>query len=388
MPQLKLEIFGGDSFLDDISDDDSVPHLPPASQLELIDNAPISRIPVGHSLLKDPFELAANLLQSVDILELARQWTLTDYNLFLAIPLYPFLSRESPSTSAPRYLQVKHMQIRRFIDRFNACSNWVAYSILKPTTAIDRAAILSTFIRLAGFLHELRNYNGLMAVLTALQQACIVRLEKTFSRLNQSERDKLHSLQKLMAGNKNYQNYRNEVSRMVPKSGGDWLSEVKISFENNNKLTQAGRDPFSLPHVGPDQPYEAFVPHIGAHLSELSTIMDGNEDHVSESPHLINLHKSGGNGSGSATSQHSKLSKLYFPYKAIMKMIRSVSRSGNYFNNNNNNNGSNHNSEEEENNDNNNNDYDYDNNDYDNNDYDNNNEGNDNKSDHTYDNSL
>ncbi len=65
-----------------------------------------------------------------------------------------------------------HSAARKFIDRFNATSAWVTASVLRPVSPQLRAAVYSDFATLAGFLEMLNNYNGVMAIVTALQQVC------------------------------------------------------------------------------------------------------------------------------------------------------------------------------------------------------------------------
>jgi hypothetical protein len=120
---------------------------------------------------------------------------------------------------------------RRFIDRFNASSLWVTHAILSRDSPEERGAVVSQFIRLAVYMLDLCNFNGLMAILTALQQGCISRLVITFTTVAKSEKVQLARLQRLTAGSKNYQKYREEVARLVPailssKQSGSSTKEI------------------------------------------------------------------------------------------------------------------------------------------------------------------
>lgn len=155
---------------------------------------PITRVPPGISLLQNPTELK---LEAIDSLELARQWTLIDHALFCSIPLYSLLGNgdRSDSYTAPRFRQLKVGQVRRFIDRFNATSMWVTRTILQCNTPHEKAQIISKFIQVMSHLADLYNFNGVMAVLTALQQGCIARLKISFDLVSRSEKAKLEKLQ-------------------------------------------------------------------------------------------------------------------------------------------------------------------------------------------------
>ena len=119
---------------------------------------------------------------------------------------------------------------RRFIDHFNATSSWVTHSVLVRPSPEERAAAISLFIRVAGHLSDLGNFSGMFAVVSALAQGCVARLEVTWDSVAKSERNSLHKLQvgvfllnfsfcvipcwcaqRLMSGEKNYQRYRDEV---------------------------------------------------------------------------------------------------------------------------------------------------------------------------------
>lgn len=84
---------------------------------------------------------------------------------------------------------------RAFIDRFNALSAWVTSSILQQAELGARAERVTFFIRVGGHLAELANFNGLMVVVTALQQGCVTRLKWTFEQVPKAERAKLGQLQ-------------------------------------------------------------------------------------------------------------------------------------------------------------------------------------------------
>ena len=50
------------------------------------------------------------------------------------------------------------------------------------------------FIRIAAELYELKNYNGVMAIVSSLQQACITRLVLTFRLIPEEDLEMLNRL--------------------------------------------------------------------------------------------------------------------------------------------------------------------------------------------------
>eukprot|EP00605_Chrysophyceae_sp_TOSAG23-4_P002368 GSChrysophyteH1.ASY1.ANO1.2620.1 assembled CDS len=207
------------------------------------------RVPRGFSLTgKDRLEI-----WSLDTLELARQMTLSDQKLFQAIPPHNLLNC---SWNDPRFT-LAAPNIRRFIDRFNAMSSWVTSSVLNGNTPEKRAFIYEYLIQLGQHFRNLHNFHSLMALLTGLQRGAITRLSATMALVANSEKKVLQHLLDDMNGGKNYIKYRSILERFV-----------------HHKKS-----------VG------AFIPHLGAHLAEITSIDEGNPDYLNDAPHLINVSK-------------------------------------------------------------------------------------------------
>jgi hypothetical protein len=84
---------------------------------------------------------------------------------------------------------------RAFVERFNALSAWVTSSVLEQTELQARADRVIYYARLAGHLAELASFHALVAVLSALQQACVTRLKWTWELVPKADKDKLARLQ-------------------------------------------------------------------------------------------------------------------------------------------------------------------------------------------------
>jgi hypothetical protein len=206
-------------------------------------NYPIPRIPIGMSLLQDTNQLD---LFSFDLLEIARQWTLIDHEKYLSISLASYYNCE---WSLPRHQQsYLTLPIRSFIDQFNAQSCWITESLILTTNMEKRLQLYAKFIELAGYLEGLNNFNGVMAILTALQQGCVTRLKEMMKSVDDNIMKKLQRLQvrssslsflysvflfllssdiskTLMSGLKNYQQYREVMtlrSAALPSDIEDW----------------------------------------------------------------------------------------------------------------------------------------------------------------------
>lgn len=278
-PKVKIDVFGGDSLWDDYDEDDDEDE----NKNDKINNndkyrdlscnkskCPIPRIEQGFSLLhQDPRNLS---IWDFDQLELARQWTIIDYSLFVSIPLNSYLGSKA-AWSLPRGKRGVP-QLRAVIDRFNATSLWATSSILDLATPELRALMYVSLVEFALKLHSLGNYCSLMAIITALQQGSISRLSKTLYLINKQDKDKLTKLHKLMSGNKNYILYREEIVEKISNFSYDIRGNV---IEKDN--------------IKMDENFQCVVPHLAAHLGEMATIIEGNPDYLPDAPHLINLSK-------------------------------------------------------------------------------------------------
>ncbi len=247
----KIGVFGGASALAnfDSSDEDDNARKDPNEATQSDSALLEARVPKGFDL-KGRDKVA---FWSLDSLELARQWTLADHKLFQDIPPHNLLncdwSDARHTLAAPN--------IRRFIDRFNCVSNWASSSILTGRTAQNRANIYEYIVKIAHHFRNLHNFHSLMAVLTGLQRGCISRLADTLALVAQPTKDDFARLLADMAGGKNYLAYRRIVDKYLGKNGA----------------------------VG------ALIPHLGAHLAEITSVDEGNNDHLSNAPHLLNVTK-------------------------------------------------------------------------------------------------
>jgi len=246
-----LGVFGGAKALAsyDSSDSEGEPTDPnDATQSDMVRLE--MRVPKGFDLKgRDKVEF-----WSLDSLELARQWTLADHKLFQVIQPCNLLNR---SWQGPRNT-LSAQDVRRFIDRFNCVSNWATSSILTGRTPENRASIYEYILKIAHHFRNLHNFHSLMALLTGLQRGCISRLTQTLALVSQKSKDDLARLLQDMNGSKNYSVYRRVLDKFM-----------------GTKSKAAG----------------AFIPHLGAHLAEITSVDEGNTDYISNAPHLLNVVK-------------------------------------------------------------------------------------------------
>ncbi|OQR87490.1 ras-specific guanine nucleotide-releasing factor [Achlya hypogyna] len=119
----------------------------------------------------------------------ASQITLLQHWFFQKIPISELLCPKRSAAATPAYEKLRLLH--------NHCSLWVVNQILAREDVVDRAAILSYYVKVAGkCLNPLRNYDGFMAIMNALNDSSVFRLKKTWGRLPPAVRTLWQELKK------------------------------------------------------------------------------------------------------------------------------------------------------------------------------------------------
>ncbi|XP_021095376.1 RAS guanyl-releasing protein 4 isoform X1 [Heterocephalus glaber] len=90
----------------------------------------------------------------------------------------------------------------------NSVSRWVQVMVLSRPGPAHRAQVLDKFIHVAQSLHQLQNFNTLMAVTGGLCHSAISRLKDSHAHLSPDSTKALLELTKLLASHNNYACYR------------------------------------------------------------------------------------------------------------------------------------------------------------------------------------
>lgn len=110
------------------------------------------------------------LLLDIEPLELARQITLAEYDIFRRI---------SPSEFYRKAWEKKDRapNVNALIVRFNLLSYWVASEILSAVDAKARQATITRFLETVRHLLELGNFNGIVEITAGLNLSVVQRLK-------------------------------------------------------------------------------------------------------------------------------------------------------------------------------------------------------------------
>jgi RasGEF domain/RasGEF N-terminal motif len=146
-----------------------------------------------------------------DPLELARQLTIKEMNIFCSIMPEELLGSEWTKRSGSNAVNVRAMSTLS-----TDLSNLVADTILQYDDAKKRAVIIKHWIKIAHKCLELNNYDSLMAIICSLNSSTIVRLKRTWDAVSQKRRDMLKGLQAIVEPDKNYAVLRRRLHDHVP----------------------------------------------------------------------------------------------------------------------------------------------------------------------------
>ena len=177
-------------------------------------------------------------LTDLNATELARQITLTDHKMLTQISQLEFINslwrHKEAKTLCPNHTA--------FVDRFNVINLWVVTEIVSQPNVkrradivkqvwfasmyycyysqqnvcfcfFDNLFIVSQFIRIAGHLLHLKNFNSLFAIISGLGSVEVSRLKATWERVDVKHEDAFKEMEKLMDPSRNMSRYRNLLVR-------------------------------------------------------------------------------------------------------------------------------------------------------------------------------
>uniref|UniRef100_A0A4X2KLY2 RAS guanyl-releasing protein 1 n=1 Tax=Vombatus ursinus TaxID=29139 RepID=A0A4X2KLY2_VOMUR len=185
--------------------------------------------------------------------------------------------------------------MERSIALCNGISQWVQLMVLSRPTPQLRAEVFIKFIKVAQKLHQLQNFNTLMAVIGGLCHSSISRLKETSSYVPHEINKVLNEMTELLSSCRNYDNYRRAYGECthfkIPILGvhlkdlislheamPDYLEDRKVNFHKLLALYNHINELVRLQEVVP--PLEANKDLV--HLLTLSLDLYYTEDEIYE----------------------------------------------------------------------------------------------------------
>jgi hypothetical protein len=171
-----------------------------------------------------------------DPLELARQLTIKEMNIFCSIMPEELLGSEWTKRSGSHATNVRAMSTLS-----TDLSNLVADTILHYDDAKKRAAVIKHWIKIAHKCLEVNNYDALMAIICSLNSSTIIRLKRTWDIVSQKRKDMLKGLQAIVEPEKNYAVLRRRLNDHVPPClpfVGMYLTDLTFVDAGNSSTRQ------------------------------------------------------------------------------------------------------------------------------------------------------
>ncbi|KAL6080050.1 Ras guanine nucleotide exchange factor [Balamuthia mandrillaris] len=144
-------------------------------------------------------------LDAVDEEEIARQLTLLEFELYVAIQPSELLCN---AWCDPVEAEQRAPTVVACLRRFNEIARWVTTSILDVQKVKQRAKVMARFIKIADHLRKQGNFNTLMAVFSGLNNVAVYRLRFTRRELPRETLKILEELEKLLSHENSYEKYR------------------------------------------------------------------------------------------------------------------------------------------------------------------------------------
>lgn len=178
-------------------------------------------------------------IMDFDPLELARQFTLKESQIFCSILPEELLASEWTKKSGSIAVNVRAMS-RLSTD----LANLVADSILQVEDPKKRATIIKQWIKIANKFFELANYHSLMAIVCSLSQSTITRLKKTWEVVSSKTKTTFEHLKSIVSHDRNYAALRQRLQNHVPPCVpfvGLYLTDLTFVDAGNQTTRQLPR---------------------------------------------------------------------------------------------------------------------------------------------------
>ncbi|KAG2034848.1 ras guanine nucleotide exchange factor domain-containing protein [Suillus americanus] len=151
-------------------------------------------------------------LLDIDTLELARQLTITESQLYQKIRPSECLLRSKESKTD------HHDNIANFIRRSNrvsflAAPNWVAYAILCKDEPRRRASIMKHFISRC---RHIQNFSTMLAIVSGLNSSPIRRLKRSWEQVGTRYMSQLETCETTINSYKTFNVYRHALAKVSP----------------------------------------------------------------------------------------------------------------------------------------------------------------------------
>ncbi|KAG1906655.1 ras guanine nucleotide exchange factor domain-containing protein [Suillus fuscotomentosus] len=174
-----------------------------------------------------------------DALELARQLTIMECDLYCAIQPEEVLETGQEGTKPP-------INVRAVSSLSTVITGWVAENILDEHDIKKRTLLVKFFIKVADRCTSLHNFSTPRSILAALDSSTISRLHQTWLGVPHKSKMQLESLRRLADHGRNYHQYRSRLRNIAPPAVpflGLYLTDVTFCREGNPSYRESPSAP-------------------------------------------------------------------------------------------------------------------------------------------------
>ncbi|KAG2102203.1 ras guanine nucleotide exchange factor domain-containing protein [Suillus discolor] len=174
-----------------------------------------------------------------DALELARQLTIMECDLYCAIQPEEVLETGQEGTKPP-------INVRAVSSLSTVITGWVAENILDEHDIKKRTLLVKFFIKVADRCTSLHNFSTPRSILAALDSSTISRLHQTWLGVPHKSKMQLESLRRLADHGRNYHQYRSRLRNIAPPAVpflGLYLTDVTFCREGNPSYRESPNAP-------------------------------------------------------------------------------------------------------------------------------------------------
>eukprot|EP01103_Thecamoeba_quadrilineata_P001073 TRINITY_DN1094_c0_g1_i2.p1 TRINITY_DN1094_c0_g1~~TRINITY_DN1094_c0_g1_i2.p1 ORF type:complete len:549 (-),score=80.38 TRINITY_DN1094_c0_g1_i2:112-1758(-) len=153
---------------------------------------------------KLPKNMDTATFMDIDAEEIARHVALTDHMVYSEIEPYEL---QNQAWSRPQ-LKDRSPNVLELISKFNEFSNITASCIVSTPRLKERIKVIKKFLKIAMFLRKMKDFNSLMAIISALNNSSVGRLKHSFAGLPKKYQKILDDLRNEMSNQNSYKNLR------------------------------------------------------------------------------------------------------------------------------------------------------------------------------------
>eukprot|EP01124_Arcella_intermedia_P014875 TRINITY_DN21427_c0_g1_i1.p1 TRINITY_DN21427_c0_g1~~TRINITY_DN21427_c0_g1_i1.p1 ORF type:complete len:578 (-),score=166.60 TRINITY_DN21427_c0_g1_i1:58-1791(-) len=180
----------------------------------------------------EPIKHGKLCLMDMDSLEVARQITLIEHNMYRDVKPWECLGLPWTKTEKDKLAP----NLSKTIKWFNTVTYWVQTEVLTEVKNKQRAAKIAKFLEICEHLLNLQNLNGVVEIMSAFGTPSMARLQATINSLPVSISSKITKFNQFISPDNSFKAVREHTAHIIPPCIpyiGSYLAKLKKLEEGN-----------------------------------------------------------------------------------------------------------------------------------------------------------